>query len=178
MFGNKKRLEDELANKGGIVAPATIVSAEIDWTSSDHTNSADINAPGQTKHMTVTVQVAPEGEPPFEATLHQAFSNHIAHPGWRAKVIYDPSDRSRIAILEDQIAPPEGRLGIAVTVNGVSQAGGANALAQLFAGGAPAKPDLADELTKLADLRDRGVLTDAEFEAQKAQLLQGAPDGR
>jgi hypothetical protein len=35
---------------------------------------------------------------------------------------------------------------------------------------APA-PDLADELTKLADLRDRGALTDAEFEAQKAKLL-------
>lgn len=29
----------------------------------------------------------------------------------------------------------------------------------------------ADELVKLADLRDRGVITDAEFEAQKAKLL-------
>ena len=29
----------------------------------------------------------------------------------------------------------------------------------------------ADELTKLADLRDRGVLTDAEFAEQKAALL-------
>jgi hypothetical protein len=28
-----------------------------------------------------------------------------------------------------------------------------------------------DELTKLADLRDRGVITDAEFAAQKAKLL-------
>jgi Short C-terminal domain len=36
---------------------------------------------------------------------------------------------------------------------------------------AAAAPDLADELTKLADLRDRGALTDAEFEAQKAKLL-------
>jgi hypothetical protein len=35
---------------------------------------------------------------------------------------------------------------------------------------APA-PDFADELTKLADLRDRGALSDAEFEAQKAKLL-------
>jgi Short C-terminal domain len=26
-------------------------------------------------------------------------------------------------------------------------------------------------LTKLADLRDRGILTDAEFDAQKAKLL-------
>jgi hypothetical protein len=29
----------------------------------------------------------------------------------------------------------------------------------------------ADELTKLADLRDKGVITDAEFQAQKAKIL-------
>ena len=29
----------------------------------------------------------------------------------------------------------------------------------------------ADELTKLADLKEKGVITDAEFEAQKAKLL-------
>lgn len=29
----------------------------------------------------------------------------------------------------------------------------------------------ADELAKLADLKEKGVLTDAEFEAQKAKLL-------
>jgi len=29
----------------------------------------------------------------------------------------------------------------------------------------------ADELSKLADLKDKGVITDAEFEAQKARLL-------
>jgi putative oligomerization/nucleic acid binding protein/phospholipase D-like protein len=29
----------------------------------------------------------------------------------------------------------------------------------------------ADELAKLVDLRDKGVLTDAEFQAQKAKLL-------
>ena len=38
----------------------------------------------------------------------------------------------------------------------------------------PAQPgatSVADELTKLATLRDKGVLTDAEFAAQKAKLL-------
>jgi hypothetical protein len=30
----------------------------------------------------------------------------------------------------------------------------------------------ADELAKLADLRSRGVITDAEFDAQKAALLR------
>jgi len=37
------------------------------------------------------------------------------------------------------------------------------------AGGAP--EDLVDKLEKLADLRDRGALTEAEFEAQKQRLL-------
>jgi hypothetical protein len=31
-----------------------------------------------------------------------------------------------------------------------------------------------DELAKLADLRDKGVLTDQEFEAQKAKILSGS----
>lgn len=35
----------------------------------------------------------------------------------------------------------------------------------------PGEPLVADELTKLAQLRDGGVLTAAEFEAQKAKLL-------
>ena len=33
------------------------------------------------------------------------------------------------------------------------------------------KPDITDQLTKLADLRDRGVLAQAEFDAQKAKIL-------
>lgn len=38
---------------------------------------------------------------------------------------------------------------------------------------APAAPDLVGELTKLAQLRDAGALSDAEFEAFKAKLLAG-----
>jgi uncharacterized membrane protein YdbT with pleckstrin-like domain len=33
-------------------------------------------------------------------------------------------------------------------------------------------PSVADELSKLAELRDRGVLTDAEFQARKSKLLK------
>jgi len=39
-------------------------------------------------------------------------------------------------------------------------------------GGGHAVPDLADQLTKLAALRDQGILTEAEFARQKAKLLQ------
>ena len=36
-----------------------------------------------------------------------------------------------------------------------------------------AQPDPVEQLSKLADLRDRGVLSDEEFEAQKAKILGG-----
>lgn len=44
-------------------------------------------------------------------------------------------------------------------------------LGRFLTGAAPAAPDVADELTKLAGLRDRGVLTEEEFAAAKAKLL-------
>jgi hypothetical protein len=36
---------------------------------------------------------------------------------------------------------------------------------------AAAAPDPIEQLTQLADLKERGLLTDAEFNAQKAKLL-------
>jgi hypothetical protein len=42
----------------------------------------------------------------------------------------------------------------------------------MVAGSATRGPvDIAEQLERLADLRDRGVLTDAEFEDQKQRLL-------
>jgi len=40
-------------------------------------------------------------------------------------------------------------------------------------GRAPTAPSMADELARLADLRDRGVLSEEEFQAQKTRLLRG-----
>ena len=48
---------------------------------------------------------------------------------------------------------------------------GANPMAGLPA--FAAAPDPADEIAKLADLRDRGALTDEEFQAQKKKILGG-----
>jgi hypothetical protein len=39
------------------------------------------------------------------------------------------------------------------------------------AAAAPAEPDYAAELTRLAQLRDQGILTPEEFAAKKAQIL-------
>jgi hypothetical protein len=35
----------------------------------------------------------------------------------------------------------------------------------------PSTDDVIEQIKKLADLRDQGILTDAEFEAKKKQLL-------
>jgi len=35
----------------------------------------------------------------------------------------------------------------------------------------PAEPDLIEQLTKLAALKDQGILTEEEFAAQKAKIL-------
>jgi hypothetical protein len=40
-----------------------------------------------------------------------------------------------------------------------------------FGAPAPAQEDPVDKLTKLAELREKGMLTDAEFESQKARIL-------
>jgi hypothetical protein len=45
------------------------------------------------------------------------------------------------------------------------------AYAQQAAAAAPAEPDYAAELQKLADLKAQGILTDEEFEAKKKQIL-------
>jgi hypothetical protein len=37
---------------------------------------------------------------------------------------------------------------------------------------APPQPDIVEELTRLAALRDRGILSPAEFEAEKRELLR------
>jgi uncharacterized membrane protein YdbT with pleckstrin-like domain len=49
---------------------------------------------------------------------------------------------------------------------------------RMYQGGSPrSAPSVAGELERLADLRDRGVLTPAEFEAQKRRILGSGGSG-
>ena len=67
--------------------------------------------------------------------------------------------------------------GVSPDLLAMQQQMAAKFLAGREAGGGQATataPDVADELGKLADLRDRGVLTEAEFQQQKAKLLGNA----
>ena len=68
------------------------------------------------------------------------------------------------------------RAGVSPDLLAIQQQMAATFLAGRAAGAiqaaAPASaPDVADQLQKLADLRDRGVLTESEFQQQKAKLL-------
>ena len=142
---------------------------------------------------------------------HDAHGQHIPQEGWSVKVIYDPSDHSKVVIDTDEmfvrpgvvdrdaaVARHEQALAMArdpaaraqriqrIQAGAMASAGVSpdllamqQQMAAKFLEGrgagagqtAAAAPDVADQLSKLADLRDRGVLTDAEFQQQKAKLL-------
>jgi uncharacterized membrane protein YdbT with pleckstrin-like domain len=57
-------------------------------------------------------------------------------------------------------------------VNARKRASWSNPAPTFAAPAAPAAPTVPEQLQQLADLRDRGVITAAEFEAKKAQLLE------
>ena len=196
-IGHKEKLEQQLSQEGGTVAWATItdVKSGLQTARVDGFNQVT----SQTDHDKITVAVQPDSGEPFEASFGQAFTGRHPFKGWQCKVIYDPNDRSRIAVLEDSITPPgidhakaeraaamrseamaaasSGHMAEYIeSMKARAQAGELGGVTivdgQMISPGAPAsKPDVADQLTKLDALRARGVLTDAEFAAQKAKLL-------
>jgi hypothetical protein len=125
---------------------------------------------------------------------------HIPEEGWSVTVTYDPNDHSKVVIDLDKMPvrpgvdrdetiarheravarmkdPAARRQQIEDIRAQAAQAQSASALQEMVAKAvsgpqqvAP-KADIAEQLTKLADLRDRGILSDAEFEAQKAKIL-------
>ncbi len=176
------KVEEQLAQEGGVVAWATITNLSGEWNTARAGNFSQVTS--RTKHVRITLMVRPERGEPFEASFRQAFTQTQPFKGWQCKVIYDPRDPSRIAVLEATITPPGIDHATAESVGRMRSEAMAAARsgnmteyieslkARAVPGQAPApKPDVVDQLTKLADLRDRGVLTEAEFEAQKAKLL-------
>lgn len=204
MFGNKDRLVEQLGEEGGVVSWATVLDAKTRWTSGTNYENGPYTV-GNRQHMTVKLRVEPENEPPFEVKLKQTFARKVAEE-FRAQVIYDPADHSRIAVLEDKIVAPwmtpeqaersqehrrrvreaseQGRTAAYLQEDIAAKIAAAQKLAEEATGklivngqmlGANAgPPDVTEQLTKLADLRDRGALTEAEFEAEKAKLLAGS----
>jgi hypothetical protein len=79
-------------------------------------------------------------------------------------VLFDPADHERVAI---DVAGTWAKWE-SLTRKKAEQA---NADALAAAQSAPATPDVTEQLGRLADLRDPGVLTEQEFAAEKSKLL-------
>ena len=194
MFGSKKGREQELVQEGGVVAWATVIDVKNKWSPAGGAGGTTAG----TDRVRVSLRVDPDGQESFEATFSQAIKHTVLHTGWECKVIFDPGDHSKIAVQENSAFPPgmdhtkaEGVMAMRTGAAEALRAGhigewGTDYKAKALggelprlvmvdgkgvSGGGAAKPDVADELTKLADLRDRGVLTEAEFEDQKSKLL-------
>ena len=111
-----------------------------------------------------------DGSPAFEATKKKVVSRvEVPRSGDRYPVWYDVQDPSTWAYAT--ISAEEGREQIRQLFGDV-----ANTLTGFGSGvaapaAAPAAPDPIEQVKKLAELHEAGVLSDAEFAAKKAELL-------
>ena len=166
MFGNKKKKEEQAINlvHSGSVGVGTL------------TNVADTGITINELNIRVklTFRIDPVGgSAPFEA--HKTTTvNRVQIPqiGARYPVFYDPSDHETFAYV-DGVADESGRQ---LILSKFGDAFGPDAAGVGMVGVAPVAPapaadDPLDKLRKLGELRDSGVLTPEEFEAQKAAVL-------
>lgn len=148
-----------------------------------------------TVRVKVRLRVEPEGGMPYEVTTKLRFQQTaIPYEGQTLGVLVDPEDPKEIILDEsmrgmlagaglrpDQVASIEATKelaqagaspeAISARINEIRAAAG-QAPAQTM-GAAPPAPDPVQQLERLADLRDRGVLSEDEFAAQKARILSG-----
>jgi hypothetical protein len=126
----------------------------------------------------VTYTVAPSDEASFEVAREtNTLLTQMPHPGQRVKIRYDPHDRDRFELVGSSAASTGELLAQMMRAGTPTPA-----VASMAAATAPVTPgtvapavqsgrDPLDRLKELAQLRDSGALTTAEFEAQKAKIL-------
>lgn len=192
MFGSADRLEKQLRNGGGKTAVAHILEAKKGRFALSSGGDAAQQVASAHINWTLTLQVAPGGESPFDAVVKEAYPEMSAGPavGSALGVLYDPKDHTKV-VVDHSTAGTAARVAgnlSAASRAAFEQSGGASAEQLLqeritdpaafqqrmqarAAATAPAPSDPADQIAKLADLRDRGALTEEEFQAQKKQVL-------
>jgi len=142
---------------------------------------------GTAHHTTFHLRIAPEnGDPQLESEISVWGGDaERLQPGRWTYVLYDPDKPDRCDLDKDRLAKEfdplyNGKHRVMVPKE-VSDEWFKNTATLA---GAPASPEPASEpdglvadLSRLADLRAAGTLSDAEFEAAKARLLgQGKPE--
>jgi hypothetical protein len=164
VFGNKKKKEEQAANlvQSGSVGVGTLT----------HVQDTGITINELDIRVKLHFRIDPiDGSPPFEGQKTTTVSRvQIPPMGARYPVFYDPADHDTFAYV-DSIADDSGRQ---LITSKFGDAFGPDASGVGIVGAAPAAPaadDPLDKLKKLGELRDAGVLTSEEFEAQKAAVL-------
>lgn len=130
--------------------------------------------------MSMTVQT---GGGSYELTVKQPVQRLLVgmlRPGANLPVLIDPQDRERIVIDPQAPAEAAAQMGAAATAQ-YAGTGAMPAIPAPYPGmpapampatpGAPPAQDASERLQRLGALRDQGLITDAEFEAQKAKIL-------
>ena len=167
MFGNKKKKEEQAINlvQNGSVGVGTLT----------HVHDTGITINDLNIRVKLHFRIDPlDGTAPFEAQKTTTVNRVQIPPiGARYPVFFDPTDHDTFAYV-DGIADDNGRQ---LILSKVGDAFGADAAGVGMVGVAPVPPpadDPLDKLKKLGELRDSGVLTADEFEAQKAEILGSA----
>jgi hypothetical protein len=179
MLGKPSRRTRKRLEEAGRKANATVV--EIAEKGMAVTHGAEGVISNTELALKTTLKVQPEGEPEFE--VRETFRYpQLAVPsaGMTIPVIYDPEDHDKI-MLDDS---PEAQQAAALSGAGIDAGAIGDAIANaqqmqqqaMQPGGmagfaSPAQQDPVDKLEKLQALKEKGALTDSEFEAQKAKLL-------
>jgi Short C-terminal domain len=163
MFGNKKKKEEQAINlvQTGSVAVGTLMDVVDTGVTIN-----DMNI-----RVKLRFRIDPlDGSAAFEGEK-TTMVNRVRVPpvGARYPIFFDPADHELFAFV-DGISDDNGRQ---LILSKFGNAFGADASGVGMAGiaAAPAAEDPLDKLKKLGELRDAGVLTEAEFEAQKAAVL-------
>ena len=111
-------------------------------------------------HVRMTVRAEPPGEAPFNIVKSLTVSRvRIPRAGDRCTVFYDPVNREGVNGITFDVVP------------GVTAAAPAPAPVRAPAPVVPEDGDPLDRIAKLGELRDRGLISAEEFEAQKKRLL-------
>ena len=131
--------------------------------------------------MHIPIEVHPrEGEPyQVDYVFAAARMKAAISVGMEIPVKVHPNDPNKIAVQWDaqkaSIAAAGGDMaavqqGLSNTYSGAADAAMRQAMANQQAGAA--KPDPAERLKKLGELKESGVLSDEEFETKKAEILK------
>lgn len=160
MFGiGNRRLERKLRQHGK-PAMAMVLSTRRKVSGLYQTSDPFYQSPpteATRAFWTTRVRIEPDGQPAFEATVDAwLWESERPRMDWLIPVLYDPSDHRQVVF--DHSA--EAR-------KAANQA--TFDMRERWLAEQAANP--LDRLTELMDLRDRGALSDAEYQAQKRKLL-------